>query len=147
MPTYVENKRAHFDYYILETYEAGIELIGFEVKAIRGGHMNLMGAFVVPRANELYLTNATVSRYQPQNTPRDYNPERSRRLLLHRNEIATLIGKSRESGLTLIPIRVYSKRRHIKLLLGVARRKKKLDKREAIKKRYSEREIQKATSH
>ncbi len=140
MSSYAENRKARFDYEILETYEAGIELLGFEVKAIRGGRIMLAGAFAIPHGTELWLTNASIPAYQPQNTPRGYNPERPRRLLLHKSEIATLIGKSREKGLTIVPLRVYSKSRRIKFLLGVARRKKQFDKREKIKKRDMERE-------
>ncbi|MBI2096671.1 MAG: SsrA-binding protein SmpB [Candidatus Sungbacteria bacterium] len=142
MEPYATNRKASFDYEILETYEAGIELFGFEVKAIRSGRIMLSGAFAVPRGSELWLTNATIPPYQAANTPRSYNPERPRRLLLHKSEIATLIGKSRQGGLTLIPLRVYSKNRKIKLLLGVARRKKAFDKRQKIKKRDMEREAE-----
>ena len=141
MAVYAENRKARFDYETLETYEAGIELLGFEVKAIRAGRINLVGGFVIPRGRELWLTNVSIPAYQPSNTPRDYDPERSRRLLLHKSEIATLIGKSRESRLTLIPLRVYSKDRRIKVLIGVARKKRKGDKREAIKRRDIDREV------
>ncbi|KKW22396.1 MAG: SsrA-binding protein [Parcubacteria group bacterium GW2011_GWA1_51_12] len=140
MPAYAENRKARFDYEILETYEAGIELLGFEVKAIRSGRIMLTGAFAIPRGPELWLTNASIPAYQPENTPRGYDPERARRLLLHKSEIATLIGKSRTAGLTIVPLRVYSKNRRIKVLLGVARRKKQFDKREKIKKRDMARE-------
>ena len=141
MEPYAVNRKASFDYEILETYEAGIELLGFEVKAVRAGHVNLIGGFVIPRGSELWLTNVSIHAYQPQNTPRGYDPERPRRLLLHKTEIATLIGKSREARLTLIPLRVYSKDRRIKVLVGVARKKRREDKREAIKKRDTEREV------
>lgn len=135
-----ENRKAHYEYEILETHEAGFELLGFEVKAIRAGRATLAGAFVVPRGNELWLTNASIAPYQAANTPRNYNPERPRRLLLRREEIASLIGKSRAQHLTLIPLRLYTKNSRIKLQIGVAKRKKKYDKRETIKRRDAERE-------
>ena len=144
MEAYAVNRKATFDYEILETYEAGLELLGFEVKAIRAGRINLVGGFVVPRGSELWLTNVSIPAYQPSNTPRGYDAERSRRLLLHKSEIATLIGKSKEARLTLIPIRVYSKDRRIKVLIGVARKNRKEDKREAIKRRDVEREVRRA---
>ena len=140
MEPYAVNRKASFDYEILETYEAGIELLGFEVKAVKSGRIMLTGAFAVPRGTEIWLTNATIPAYQPQNTPRGYDPERARRLLLHRAQIGTLIGKSREKGLTLLPLRVYSKNSKIKVLIGVGRHKKAFDKREKIKKRDMSRE-------
>src|SRR3989344_2259397 len=92
------NKRAHFDYEILETYEAGIELYGFEVKAVKTGHINLTGSFAVIRNTEAWLLNATIPPYQAKNTPTDYDPTRSRRLLLHKSEIKELIGASVQKG-------------------------------------------------
>ncbi|MBI4134681.1 MAG: SsrA-binding protein SmpB [Candidatus Sungbacteria bacterium] len=136
----IENRRAYFEYEILETYEAGVELLGFEVKAIRAGRAVLSGAFVVPRGNELWLTNISIAPYQAGNTPKDYLPDRPRRLLMHRKEIASLIGKSRTAGLTLIPLRFYTEKPKIKVQIGVARKKRKYDKREAIKKRDTLRE-------
>lgn len=142
MATIAENRKARFDYEILETFEAGLELLGFEVKAIKSGRIVLSGAFIVPHGNELRLTNASIPAYQPANTPTDYKPDRSRRLLMHRDEIRTLIGKSKEKGLTMVPLRIYSKNRILKLLIGVARHKKKHDKREAIKARDMTREAE-----
>lgn len=135
------NRRASFDYEVLETYEAGIELLGFEVKAIKSGRANIAGSFVVIKNGEAVWLNADIPPYQPKNTPRDYDPTRSRKLLLHKSEIEELIGKSAQKGLTLIPLRVYSKGGKIKLGFGLARHKKKYDKREKIKKRDTEREI------
>src|SRR3990167_9714568 len=140
MPVYTENRKARFDYDILETFEAGISLSGFETKAVRIGRMQLTGAFATARGMEIWLTNANIPPYQPANTPRGYVPDRPRRLLLHKSEIATLVGKIRQ-GLTLIPLRVYSKNRKIKMSLGLAKRKKKFDKRESIRKRDMEREV------
>ncbi|MBI4119305.1 MAG: SsrA-binding protein SmpB [Parcubacteria group bacterium] len=141
MPVYAVNKRAKFDYEILETYEAGIELRGFEVKAIRSGRMNLAGSYAVVKDNQLWLLNADIPPYQPKNTPVDYNSKRSRRLLLRKEEIKELIGRTHEKGLTLLPLKVYNKGRFIKIEIGLGRHKKKADKREAIKKRDTEREI------
>lgn len=132
------NRRAHFDYEILERHEAGISLLGFEVKAVRAGHVSLQGSFVTAKGMELWLTNAAISPYQPGNTPPDYEPSRPRRLLMHKAEIASLIGKAH--GLTLIPLRLYSRKHQIKLEIGLARTKKRHDKRETIKARDMERE-------
>ena len=135
------NRRAHFDYEILTTYEAGISLLGFEVKAIKSGRINLAGAYALIRGNEAWLLNATIPPYQAANTPADYDPTRTRRLLLHKSEIKGLIGSVAEKGLTIIALKVYTKRNRVKMLLGLGRRKKKGDKRELIKKRETAREI------
>lgn len=136
-----ENKKAYFKYLILKKFEAGISLIGQEVKSIKTGRINLAGSYVVLRNGEVYLVGASVPPYQPKNAPADYNPERSRKLLLKKIEIKHLIGKVKEKGLTLVPLRVYTKKGKIKLEFGVARGKKKADKRELIKKREIERDI------
>ncbi|MBI2122049.1 MAG: SsrA-binding protein SmpB [Candidatus Sungbacteria bacterium] len=138
------NRKAHFDYEILQTLEAGIELYGFEVKSVKTGHMHLTGSFAIIRNNEAQLLNATISPFQPKNTPTDYNPIRTRRLLLKKSEIKELIGKSSAQGLTIVPLRVYTKRGLVKILLGLGRHKKKADKRETIKKREAERDIKRA---
>ena len=137
-----ENRRARYDYEILETYEAGLVLYGFEVKAIKTGHISLKGSYVIIKNNEAYLLNAFIHPYQPANVPKDYNPERTRKLLLNKSEIRSLIGKSKQKGLTLIPLRLYTKRGKIKLEFGIGKGKRKIDKREKIKKREVEREIQ-----
>lgn len=139
------NKKAYFDYEILENYEAGIELFGLEVKAIKTGRLNLAGSFAVIKDKEIWLLNANIPPFQPQNAPADYDPDRSRRLLLHKSEIKELIGKSAQKGLTLIPLKVYNRRNRIKVLLGLGRYKKKTDKREIIKKREAIRDIERAT--
>lgn len=135
------NKRANYDYEILETFEAGLVLKGYEVKSVKLGHISLRGAYAIIKNNEAYLLNATISPYQPKNTPKDYNPTRTRKLLLHKKEINYLIGKSQQKGLTLTPIRLYTKKDRIKLEFGIGRGKKKVDKRELIKKREVQREI------
>jgi len=144
MPEYAFNRQAGYEYEILEKYEAGLILSGFEVKAIRAGRLSLQGAYVVVNNNEAFLLNASIAPYQVKNTPPGYELTRSRKLLLHRSEIASLIGKSRIKGLTLVALRVYTKSGKIKLEFALARGKKQYDKREKIKKRDFERQRQKA---
>lgn len=141
METYAVNKKAHFDYEILETYEAGLTLLGFEVKAIRKGFASVAGSFAVIRGGEAYLLNANIPPYQPGNTPKDYDPTRTRKLLLTKDEIKELVGKTEKTGLTLVPLKLYNKHGKIKLELGLARHKKARDKRETIRKRETEREM------
>ncbi len=141
MADIISNRRAYFDYEILETYEAGMELFGFEVKSVKAGRGNLSGCFAVIRGNEAYLLSATIPAYQPKNAPKDYDPTRTRRLLLHKSEIKELLGKTAQKGLTLVPLKLYNKNGKVKILLGLARHKKSGDKRETIKKRDTEREI------
>ncbi|MBI3631273.1 MAG: SsrA-binding protein SmpB [Candidatus Staskawiczbacteria bacterium] len=136
-----ENKKAHFDYEILEKFEAGLVLQGQEVKSIKGGHISLTGSYVIFKQDEPYLIGAKVPAYQPKNMPADYNPERLRKLLLNKKEINQLIGKSNEKGFSLIPLKVYTKDGRIKLEFGLARGKKKYNKKEHIKRRDTEREI------
>lgn len=136
-----ENKRAFFDYEILEKYEAGIELLGFEVKSVRAGRANIQNAFAIVRGGELWLVNADIPAYQPKNAPPGYEPTRPRRLLLHREEIKSLIGKIKEKGLTILALKMYNKGQKLKVELGLGRHKKKSDKRETIKKREVQREI------
>lgn len=135
------NKKASFDYEILETYEAGLQLLGFEVKAIRHGSASLIGAFVVIRGGEAYLLNANIPPYQPNNSPKDYEATHSRKLLLKKSEISELIGKTEKTGLTLVPLKMYNRGSRLKLQIGLARNKKKHDKRASIKKKDIEREV------
>jgi SsrA-binding protein len=144
MPTLATNPRARYDYEILETYEAGLVLAGHEVKSIKTGHISLKGSYVTIKDNEAYLINAHIPPYQPKNAPVDYDPSRSRKLLLHKKEIKALIGQTKQKGLTLVPLRVYTKHRKIKLEFGLGRGKRKFDKRETIKKREAQRRIEKA---
>ena len=141
MKILAENKKAYFNYQILEKFEAGISLIGQEVKSIKTRGVNLAGSYVVIKDSEVFWIGAKISPYQPKNLPPDYNPERSRKLLLKKSEIKYLIGKTKQKGLTLIPLRVYTKRGKIKLEFGIAKGLKKVDKRELIKKREVEREL------
>ena len=142
-----KNKRGSFDYEILERFRAGIVLKGYEVKSIKNGRVSLQGSFVVLRQSEkgklpeVFLIGATIPPYQPKNTPPDYLPQRSRKLLLKKSEIKTLVGKSKQKGLTMIPLMVYTQKGKIKLEFGIAKGKRKIDKREIIKKRETEKEI------
>lgn len=135
------NKRANFDYQILETYEAGLELFGHEVKSIKTKHVSLKESFVTVHGNELFLTNAHIPPYIHAGIIANHNPTRSRKLLLKKAEIKHLIGKVRIQGLTLVPIKLYTKRRLIKLAFGLGKGKKEYDKREKIAKREDERNM------
>ena len=135
------NRRARYDYEILETYEAGMVLRGYEVKAIKTGHVSLKGSYVTIKNNEAYLINTFIPPYQKANTPNDYDPERSRKLLLNKAEIKSLIGKSKRKGLTLVPLKIYTKKSILKLEFGIGKGKRQIDKREVIKKRQTEREL------
>lgn len=136
-----ENKRAYFDYEILEKIEAGIELFGFEVKSIKNGRINLAGSYVVVKDNQVWLIGTDIPAYQPKNAPEDYDSKRTRRLLLKKEEIKNLIGKSQEKHLTLLPLKVYTKNRRIKMEIGLGKSRKKADKRETIKKKEARREM------
>jgi SsrA-binding protein len=141
MAYYAENRKAHFNYEVLEKYETGIELLGTEVKSVRGGQMSLEGAFVIIRGGEAYLINANIPPYQIKNAPKDYDPLRNRKLLLTKKENAELAGSEKNKSLTIVPISVYNKGRKIKLEIALVKGKKKFDKRETIKKRDTDREI------
>ena len=143
MTTFAENKKARFDYEVLETYTAGIELTGAEVKSIRAGQITLTGSYVTFHNSKALLLNAHISLYKFAGQKPDYDPTRSRTLLLHKREIKYLRGKSEEQGLTIVPLRVYSNNRLIKLEIAVVRGKKVFDKRETIKKRDLNRELRK----
>jgi len=136
-----ENKKAYFDYEILEKFEAGLLLIGQEVKSIKLGRINLAGSYVVIKDEEAFLIGTSIPPYQPKNAPSDYNPERSRKLLLKKSEIRHLIGKSKEKNLTLAPLKIYTRKGKIKLEFAVVKGKKKFDKREKIKKKEIDRRI------
>ena len=137
-----ENRKALYDYEILETYEAGLKLFGHEVKAIKAGHISLKGSYVVIKDQEAFLINSLISPYQEKNTPDDYDKYRSRKLLLRKKEIQSLIGKSKQKRLTLIPIKIYTKKNLIKLEFGIGKGKREIDKRQKIKKREFEIEKQ-----
>ena len=141
MPTLAINKRAHFDYTILEKYQAGLVLFGQEVKSIKTGHISLKESFISVHNQELYLTNAHIPPYARAGFIANYNPTRSRKLLLKKSEIKHLIGKIKIQGLTLVPIKLYTKKRLIKLVFGIGKGKKEYDKRQKIKKTETERKI------
>lgn len=141
MTTFAENKKVNFDYEILETLTAGISLTGHEVKSIRAGHLSLKGAFVTFHGRTAMLTNAQISPYPKAGPLPGYDPTHSRALLLHKREINYLRGKSEERGLTIVPLKVYSSNRLIKVEIAVARGKHLYDKKETLKKRDVQREI------
>ena len=141
MATYIDNRKAHFNYSIEETFEAGIELYGFEVKAIKNGQGSITSAFCIIRGGEAYIMNLHIPPYQPNNVDPAYDPDTTRKLLLSKKEIKKLADKDDTKGLTLIPLSLYSKGRYIKVSIAVARGKKVFDKRETIKKRETDREI------
>lgn len=140
----LENKRVGFDYAILEEIEAGLELRGFEVKSLRAGRGSLKGARVVARGGEAYLVGATIPPYQASNAPKSYDEERPRRLLLSQKEIAHVASAEGEKGLTIVPIKVYNKGTKLKLLIAIARGKKKEDKRQSIREREEKRSIRRS---
>lgn len=135
----ISNGRASFDYEILETFEAGLSLLGTEVKSLRAKQGSLKGARVVARAGEAFLVGATIPAWQIANTSKDFDAVRTRRLLLKQKEIAAIASAEGVQGLTAIPLSIYPKGRTLKLSVGIARGKKKADKREAIKKRDDQR--------
>ena len=141
MTAYAENRKAHFDYELEETLEAGLVLMGHEVKSIRAGKVRLDGGYVVVRGEEAFLVNVTIPPYQVANTPKDYDPDRPRKLLLHKKELGKVDSASEREGLTIVPLRLYNNGRNVKLSIAIARGKKKYDKRETIKKRDTKRAI------
>lgn len=141
MTSLAENPKIFHDYEILETFEAGLVLSGFEVKATRNNMTNIKGSYVKLLGKELCLINAQIAPYQTENTPKTYDPTRTRKLLLNKDEIRYLLGKTQEKGLTLVPVRIYTKGRRIKLEIALARGKKQYDKREALKKKAALREL------
>ena len=146
MKIFSENKKGGFDYEIIERYEAGMVLFGQEVKSIKTGHINLSGTFVTIRNGEPFLVGVKVPPYQPNNAGADYNEERQRKLLLNKKEINYLMRRSKERGFSLIPLKVYEKSGRIKLEFGLAKGKRKYNKKEKIKKRDVEREVNRELS-
>lgn len=139
--TIAENRRARFDYEILQKYEAGIALAGHEVKSAKGGRLQIAGAHVLIRGGEAWLINAHIPPYQQGNTPADYEEDRARRLLLSKTEIKELQGALIDKSRHVIPLSAYLKHGFIKIELGLGRSRRKSDKREAIKKRAHQREM------
>jgi len=147
MKTIIFNRRANFDYMISDRYEAGLVLKGFEVKAVKSGQISLKESFVTVKGSELFLTNAHISPWKQAGEIKNYDPTRPRKLLLRKSEIKHLIGKMRTEGLTLVPIRVYTKKRLLKLEFGIGKGKKEFDKRKDIAKREAERRMKKALNN
>ncbi len=135
------NKRALHDFKILENFEAGLVLTGAEVKSVKAGQVNLKGSYVSVRGNEVYLVNANISKYKAASV-NGYDPMRRRKLLLRKAEIRRITGILSQSGLTILPISLYTKGQLVKISIGVATKKNKFDKRQTMKKREAEREIQ-----
>jgi SsrA-binding protein len=138
-----ENRKAFHDYHILETFEAGVALLGTEVKAIREGRVNLRDSYARVDGGEVFLFNVHISPYSHRGYA-DHEPLRQRKLLLHKDEIRKLIGKTVERGMTLVPVRMYFKNGRVKVALGLAKGKKDYDKRETIKRREADRETRAA---
>jgi SsrA-binding protein len=141
MANYAENKKVHFDYEVMEEFEAGIELLGFEVKSIRVGRAVLSGSHVIVRGGEAYIIGMQIPPYQAGNTLDTYDPLQTRKLLLTKREIGTLEKAEGTKGLTIVPISLYNKKRKIKVRIAIVRGKKKFDKRETIKKRDTDRDL------
>lgn len=140
LKTVSKNKKAYFDYFILSTYEAGIELVGTEVKSIRGGNVNLKDSFCEIDKGEIFIRNMHISPYEKGNIF-NKDPLRKRKLLMHKREIMTLLGKVKQDGLTLIPLSIYFNNSKVKIEVGLCKGKKLYDKRETIAKKETSREV------
>jgi SsrA-binding protein len=139
-----DNRQARYLYEILETYEAGIQLTGTEVKSIRAGKANLQDGYALIRDGEVWLINAHISPYTASGQYFNHEPRRTRKLLLHREQIRKLIGKVEQQGLTLVPLKMYLKRGWVKVSIALGKGKKVHDKREDIKRRQDQRDMQRA---
>lgn len=138
----ITNRKATFDYEILEEIEAGIELHGFEVKALRAGRGQLVGARVIVRGGEAFLVGASIPPWQPGNAPKEYDQERARKLLLSKDEILKVAQAEEKQGLTIVPLSVYNSNRKLKVGIAIARGKKTRDKRSSIREREEKRNIE-----
>jgi len=138
----IEHKKARLNYEVLEELEAGLELVGHEVKSLRQKHGKLEGAHIVVRGGEAYVVGMSIPPYQAANTPKDYDPDRSRKLLLTKKELSRLADAEGQKGLTIVPLSVYNKGSRLKLRVAIARGKKQYDKRAALKERDTKRDIQ-----
>ena len=142
MSILIKNDKAFFDYEVLEKFQAGLQLYGWEVKSLKSKRGNLAGAWVIIRGGEAFLVGLDIPPYQPKNMPGVFEKQRTIKLLLTKKELNYLFGKSQEKKLTMVPLSLYTDRGKIKLEFGLCRGKKKFEKREKIKKRESEREIE-----
>jgi SsrA-binding protein len=140
----IQNRDIYRSYEILERFTAGIELYGFEAKAIFSGKGSLKGSYVSYKGKELFLKNFYLPPYQEKNTPKDYNPSRDRKLLLHRKEINYLLNKIKQPGLTIVPLKIYNQNRLIKVEIALVKGLRKYEKREKIKKREFQRQKERA---
>ena len=147
MVTYIHNKKVGLNYEILEKFEAGISLLGFEVKSVKEKKGSLEGSHITIRGSEAFVINMHIPPYQPSNTPKDYDEYRLRKLLLTKKEIQDLSEKEAQRGLTIVPISVYNKGRKIKVQVAVVRGKKKQDKRQTIQKRDTDRDIERSLKY
>lgn len=138
----IEHKKARLNYEVLEEFEAGLELLGAEVKSLRAGQGKLEGSHVVVRGGEAYVVGMHIPPYQPKNTSADYDPNRSRKLLLSKKEIASLAAQESQKSLTIVPLKVYNKGRVLKVSIAIARGRKAHDKRAVLKERDTKREIE-----
>ena len=138
----IEHKKARLEYEFLEEFEAGLELLGLEVKSLRAHQGKLEGSHIIVRGGEAYAVGMVISPYQPANTPKEYDPNRTRKLLLTKKEIEHIADAEGQKGLTIVPISVYNKGNVLKMRIAIARGRKKYDKRAVLKERDTKREIQ-----
>jgi SsrA-binding protein len=138
---YTDNRKAFFNFEILDTLEAGIELLGFEVKSVKGGQASLDGAYIIVRGGEAFLVKCHIPPFQSGNSPKDFDPLRNRKLILHKAEIKKMADIESGKGKSIIPLALYNNKNRIKVEIAIARGKKKFDKRESIKKRETDREM------
>jgi SsrA-binding protein len=141
MSAYIQNRKARFNFEILETFEAGLVLLGVEVKSIRNSKGSLEGSHVIIRGGEAFLVGASITEYQPANTSKKYDKERPRKLLLSKKQLAHIEQQTEKAGLTALPLRLYNSGQNIKIEIALARGKKKFDKRQTLKERDSKRDI------
>jgi len=143
--TIATNRKARHDYFIEDTYEAGLVLTGTEIKSIRAGRVNLRDSFAIVKEGELWLMNVHIAPYE-QGTYTNHDPRRPRKLLMHRREINRIAGKLQEKGFTLVPLRLYLKNNRAKVELGLARGKRQYDKRATLREKETRREIERAVA-
>src|SRR6185437_4470271 len=138
----IDHKKARLDYEVLEQFEAGLQLLGHEVKSLRAKHGKLEGAHIIVRGGEAYVVGMSIPPYQAANTDKEYEPERTRKLLVHKKELLKLSDADGQKGLTIVPISVYNKGSKLKMRVAIARGRKQFDKRAVLKERDTKRDIQ-----
>ena len=139
-----QNKKASHDYFIEETYEAGIVLTGTEIKSVRNGKANINDAFATVRNGEMFIHNMHISPFEQGNRHNPTDPTRARKLLLHKQQITKLLGQSKQEGYAIVPLKIYTRNGYAKLLVGLGKGKKQYDKRESAAKKDAQRDIQRA---